>query len=108
MSNIDIVVLISFFIVSSYVSKKEFKAYELFVNSWKSIEIDTYVKYGSPEESNISFSSLKIKYGLIFNFDYKRILVDQELKKKAFSVQKYFFMQHILIVVFILIIKSWQ
>ena len=108
MDNIDIVILLLFFIISSYVSKREFKVYEEFIKNWKSTEKDTYEKYGSPDESNISFSSLRIKYGLLFNFDYKRVLSNQELKEKACLAQKYFYIQHVLIVAFVFMSVSWK
>lgn len=100
METLDIIILLIFFGTASFISSKEAKGYELFVSKWKELDEITYVKYGNPEATNLSLSSLKIKYGFLMTGDYRRIINNNEILKLGRNVRVYFFIEHFIMLMF--------
>lgn len=103
METVDIIVLLVFLGIASFISSKEAKGYELFITKWKELDENTYIKFGKPENTNISLSSIKIKYGFLMTGDYKRIINGDELLMLGRNVRVYFFLEHLMMLIFCII-----
>ena len=93
--------LIILIIISIPISWLETQVFTKAIKAWKQLETTTYSEAGSPSEY-LAWSNLKIKYGYILNFDYRRKINNNEVMTLMKKHHFLFVLEHVLILSFLL------